>query len=276
MIFKKEERTIDCNGIAPFKVHASFVQNYREYPTELPQSHVHPECEIYVNLSGNVSFMVENHIYPIIPGSVIITRPYEYHHCVYHNSEPHNHFWILFSANGNERLFPRFYERELGSGNLLLFSNDDRDQLESLCETLVAPTASELETYSAFFRLMELFEQTEVTESNFSLYPSDVMHCLDYIGKHFATPISIQDVAKEVHVSINTLERHFFKTLHMTPSEYLRKKRLANAAELLYSGRNVTEACQESGFADYSKFISLFKKYYGMTPLKYQKKNRNI
>ena len=49
-------------------------------------SHIHNECEIYINLSGDVSFVVENKVYPIVPGSIIITRPGEYHHCVYHSN----------------------------------------------------------------------------------------------------------------------------------------------------------------------------------------------
>ena len=32
------------------------------------------ECEIYLNLSGDVSFEVENRIYPVSPGTVILTR----------------------------------------------------------------------------------------------------------------------------------------------------------------------------------------------------------
>ena len=55
------------------------------------ESHIHEECEIYLNLSGDVSFEVENKIYPISRGSVIITRPYEYHHCIYHSDACHKH-----------------------------------------------------------------------------------------------------------------------------------------------------------------------------------------
>ena len=41
-------------------------------------AHVHEECEIYINLSGDVSFMVENRLYPVSYGNIIITRPFEY------------------------------------------------------------------------------------------------------------------------------------------------------------------------------------------------------
>ena len=57
-------------------------------PLNHNESHIHKECEIYINLSGDVSFEVENHIYPISRGSVIITRPYEYHQGGYQHRDP--------------------------------------------------------------------------------------------------------------------------------------------------------------------------------------------
>ena len=51
------------------------------------ETHIHKECEIYINLSGNVCFEVENRLYPVSRGSVIVTRPFEYHHCIYRSSE---------------------------------------------------------------------------------------------------------------------------------------------------------------------------------------------
>ena len=40
----------------------------------------------------------------------------------------------------------------------------------------------------------------------------------------------------------------------------------------LIRGGTVTDACFESGFQDYSYFISIFHRETGMTPLQYQKK----
>ena len=71
----------------------SYAEIDAESPFNTNETHIHKECEIYVNLSGDVFFEVENHIYPVSRGSVIITRPYEYHHCVYRTNELHAHYW---------------------------------------------------------------------------------------------------------------------------------------------------------------------------------------
>lgn len=62
------------------------------------------------------------------------------------------------------------------------------------------------------------------------------------------------------------------QTLNLSPTEYIKKKRLANVIKLLSTGCTVAEASSQSGFSDYSNFIALFKKIYGTTPLKYKKK----
>lgn len=98
------------HAIKPFNLMVSYLELYFESSENVYDSHIHEECEIYVNLSGDVSFVVENHIYPLKPGDIIITRPYEYHHCVYHSNKLHKHFWVLFSSSGNEHLFDIFYK----------------------------------------------------------------------------------------------------------------------------------------------------------------------
>ena len=60
--------------------------------------HTHNEFELYVNLSGDVSFLVENNLYNLSRGDVIIARPGEYHHCIYRSDAPHKFFWILFNG----------------------------------------------------------------------------------------------------------------------------------------------------------------------------------
>lgn len=234
-------------------------------------SHVHPECEIYINLTGDVSFMVERRVYPILPGDIIITRPFEYHHCIYHSAAPHRHFWILFSANGNERLFPRFFDRCVGDGNLLTLPADRRGELFSLCNEMASTDTDEATRYRRFFRLMSLLDLADVSHPTPESYPPDVAAALEWINQHYAEAFTVSELARMAHVSVNTLERHFGEVLHMTPTAYLKKKRLGVAAERLWSGASVSEACAASGFSDYSNFIALFKRTYGMTPLKYKK-----
>ncbi len=259
------------NQINEFNLAVKYADIYSTDPKNTHDSHIHHECEIYINISGDVSFIVENRIYPIIPGSIIITRPFEYHHCVYHSNKRHKHFWILFSSSGNEHLLDIFYKRKPGENNLLTLPPEETEKLVALCHSMTEEDIDECNMYYKFFKLINILKNADVAENTTGNYPDDVIFAINYINHHFAEQITVSDIAKGANVSVNTLERHFKQSLHTSPSDYIRKKRLANAAKLLISGCSVAEASENSGFADYSNFIYLFRKTYGTTPFKYKK-----
>ena len=94
--------------VRPFDFSVSYIEIDANSPENVYDDHIHEECEIYINLSGDVSFSVEGAVYPIMPGGVIITRPYEYHYRLYNSNKLHKHFWILFNPSGNEELLNVF------------------------------------------------------------------------------------------------------------------------------------------------------------------------
>lgn len=266
-----KRKLINFGGLSAFYVRASYVELYRDAPENVNDSHVHPECEIYVNLSGDVSFMVENRMYGIMPYDIVITRPYEYHHCIYNSDKLHRHFWILFSPGENKALFPKFFNRTAGEGNLLAVTEEKREELASLCKKMSECELSKSEKYACFFRLISLIEGASPPSRPERASRDGLSDVLNYISENFRSDVSISDLSEKYGFSLNTLERRFRETLGMSPSEYLKKKRLAAAAELLFHGKSVSEACEESGFSDYSHFIAVFRKSYGMTPLQYKK-----
>lgn len=257
--------------INPFNFSVTYSELYADSAENVNDSHIHEECEIYVNLSGDVSFIVENHIYPIKPGDIIITRPHEYHHCVYHSNKLHKHFWIIFSSSGNEYLLDAFFNRKTGCANHLALSSDNADAFISFCYKMTEEEPLQSRKYYNFFNLINILQNANIVNDNDVNYPADTTAAINYINSNFRNFISVGEIAKAANVSINTLERHFIKTLNITPSEYIKKKRLANAIKLLSNGSTVTEASAQSGFSDYSNFIALFKNTYGITPLKYKK-----
>jgi AraC-like DNA-binding protein len=67
------------------------------------------------------------------------------------------------------------------------------------------------------------------------------------------------------------LSREFRKRYRITIGEYIRKRRIEHASELLSnSGMPMAEIASTCGFSDQSHFCSLFKKYSGLTPAKFR------
>ncbi|MBR3934717.1 MAG: helix-turn-helix transcriptional regulator [Clostridia bacterium] len=240
-------------------------------------SHIHDLCEIYINLAGDVSFMVENNIYPIKKGDIIITKPFEYHHCVYHSKVIHKYFCLWINPENNHVILDTFFQRNKGEGNKIVLSEENTERFTDICFELRNTALSVTRKYCLYFELLDLLTRGIKDPSNSSAnnkLSQDILLALEYIDTNFKNEINIHNVATYAHTSINTLERHFKEALRTTPYAYINKKRLSHSVILLKNGYSVMEAAQESGFADYSGYIAKFKKVYGITPLKYKKSLR--
>ncbi len=55
-----------------------------------------------------------------------------------------------------------------------------------------------------------------------------------------------------------------------SPQDFMRIIRLERAAAMLRNGRNVTDAATLTGFDNPKYFSTVFKKYFGVSPSKYQ------
>ena len=253
----------------------------RAYYVELPPGnsarkitrHAHECCEIYINVSGDVSFAVEDSIYPIGRGDVIITRPQEYHYCIHNTNSVHKHYRVIFWTQNNYDLLNIFYNRDLGKNNLIVLPEAKKAALMSLCRSMVsAGEKTQLENMLNFLRLIELLNGgSSVSSESVLRFPEELDQALDFIRDNDRKPFFISDVAEACGVSIATLERLFRQNLQMSPKQYILEMRLGRAKAELAKGKNVSEAWSESGIADYSHFIRIFKKTVGVTPSQYRK-----
>lgn len=262
---------LSFGAIAPFNFSVKYSELKSSSPLNVNDSHVHAECEIYVNVSGDVAFAVEGNVYPVSSGNAIVTRPSEFHHCIYRSDALHRHYWILFSSRGNERLFDAFFNRKAGQRNLHAFQGAEKEKLFEICERMIKGTENEAERYCLFFRLISLLNGDNAINSTIEKSDDPLLNAMNFIDKNFCFDLSVRQVAEECHVSVNTLERRFTAALRLSPREYIKKKRLANALTLLSEGSSVSDAALQSGFSDVSAFIVLFKKTYSITPLQYKK-----
>lgn len=253
----------------------------RAYYVELPPEnsarqitrHAHECCEIYVNVSGDVSFAVEDSIYPIGRGDVIITRPQEYHYCIYNTNSVHKHYRVIFWTQNNYELLNLFYNRDLGQKNLIVLSDEKKALLMSLCRSMVdGGEKSQLGKLLDFLRLLDLLDGgTKYSSESAMRFPEELERAIEFIRENDKKQFFISDIAETCGISIATLERLFKQHIGISPKQYIFEMRLQKAKAELAKGKNVSEAWSESGIADYSHFIRVFKKAVGVTPSQYRK-----
>jgi AraC-like DNA-binding protein len=89
------------------------------------------------------------------------------------------------------------------------------------------------------------------------------------------SPLSIKDLAREVHVSPFHLIRQFEAVFGETPHQFRQSSRLELARRLLAAGQHsVTDVCMEVGFSSLGSFSVLFTRRVGETPSAYRRRMR--
>lgn len=93
-------------------------------------------------------------------------------------------------------------------------------------------------------------------------------HLLD---RHYDSPITIEDLGREVALSPFYLIRAFRRVYKQTPHQYLVGLRIARAKELLRnSDLSITEICVAVGYESLGSFSTLFRKVTGISPIAYR------
>lgn len=255
--------------IAGFNFDINYTETYKYGFIEQFEMHTHNEIEFYVSVEGDVSFLVNNILYPVAPGDIVISRPGEHHHCVCHSEKDRKYFCIWFGSEENS--FIKNFFKDNVSGNLISPEKNEKKRLIDLCFRMLEKDMGEMEKYFCFFSILDILKSAEGNVVGQQNLPEDLMRVLGYIDLHISENVKISRIADTLYISESTIERRFKEYLKIKPMEFIRDRKMVMAAKLLKGGKSVLDSGLAVGYADNSYFIKLFKEHYGVTPYKYKK-----
>jgi transcriptional regulator GlxA family with amidase domain len=97
---------------------------------------------------------------------------------------------------------------------------------------------------------------------------------IHYFESRLERKITLEETARHVSVSPETLERLFRTHCQTTPMHFLLRMRLLKARDLLCSGQyQISETAYAAGFNSPQYFSRAFKHEYGVTPVDFVKNN---
>jgi len=95
---------------------------------------------------------------------------------------------------------------------------------------------------------------------------------LEYLEAHFATDISMADIARATNMSVSTFGPAFKQSLGRAPHQWLMHRRVEQAKQLLRKGnQRASDIALACGFADQSHLTRVFARYVGLTPLTWRR-----
>ena len=106
---------------------------------------------------------------------------------------------------------------------------------------------------------------TPVETSSYRFDPK-MEEITQYIRSNLGADLSIEHLASAFYLSRYHLMHRFKEVYGCTVQQYIRQKRLQQAAEQIRRGIPAVKASEEAGFGDYSVFFRAFRTAYGKSP----------
>lgn len=242
--------------------------------------HSHEHYEIYMFISGDCKYIVEENTYPLAPYDLIIIKKHELHRVFHNSAAPYRRYVLsvepsFFSENGcgeYERIFTDF---SAVNGN-----------------KINASTVRSTGIYDAFLRMIKYYNQPDgysapavkacVTEllylistvkefSGAEAATGSMKDVIVYLNSHYTENIHLDALSELFFTSKYHICRMFKQATGLTVHEYLTQKRLLRVNELKLEGASLTDAAAMAGFCNYSSFYRAYEKNTGPHPTGHKK-----
>ncbi|MCD7964352.1 MAG: AraC family transcriptional regulator [Clostridiaceae bacterium] len=108
------------------------------------------------------------------------------------------------------------------------------------------------------------------------MYSDSVNRTLDFIKNNYHRDLTLEDIANEVYLSAGYLSSIFKEETGCTVIEYMTGVRMKKATELLFEIPviKVKDIAERLGYHNVQSFIRYFKKYYGVAPAEFRKRQQ--
>ncbi len=125
---------------------------------------------------------------------------------------------------------------------------------------------------------LELIAQSfRLLENGRLSVPGQIREARRVIDELHATKLSLSDVASMVEMSPVRLAEGFRRSFDCTVGEYIRRKRVEHAIDLLVNSTiKLGDIALEAGFCDQPHLVRVFKAHTGMTPSRYRRAHLEV
>jgi len=244
--------------------------------------HDHQFYEILFFLNGNVSYTIEGRTYQLRPGDILLTSRGDLHKPDIRGGKAYERYLLWVQPHVIDRI------RHLGADLDACFRDAQQKRhhlvrpdsavlthLKQICQKMLQ-TRDETEFGSSTLSLTYLVEFLVYLNRAYFATPDAIRQditenekinqVLAYINTHLSEDLSLDRLSQALFVSKSHLNRSFKDFTGLTLYQYIIKKRLVVARNMLLEGEPVMNACMRCGFSDYSNFLKAFKREFGRSP----------
>lgn len=255
--------------------------------------HFHDSYELYFLLEGERYYFIDKETYRVNKGTVVLVKRNQIHKTSMARDSYHDRILVqireevfdpFLTANGLFRVGDLF-ERNYG---VMAIRPEDWTILERGLLEIREEMHSKRENYQVMVKLkmaeilllLYRYRQTasfvkenrQVRTVRTAKYQK-VHEVADYLINCCETKESLDELAARFYISKSYICRIFKEVTGFTINEYQNISRIQRGRHLLlHSDYSITEIAEQLGYENITYFERVFKKYTGLTPLKYRKK----
>ncbi len=264
-----------------------FHHSYNDTPPTI-EFHQHPFYEIFFFISGNVNYIIEGRSYKLRPGDILLTSNADIHRPEVLPGKPYERIVIWLADDffdhllrfSGEDFTACFTDAALKDYRLIRPDDGSLIRLRQLCEQMSEAKYSDklgsaalTQAYLIEFlvRVCRAYYDTPESVKNDITEDEKINQVLRYINDNLSDALTLDSLAKRFYISKFYLSRKFKQFTGLSIYQYIMKKRLIVARNMLRTGNSVTASYLQCGFNDYSNFLKAFKREFGRNPSIYCK-----
>ena len=250
------------------------------------------ECEFYELVAvrqGDGDFHYGGKVMPVVRNEVYLIPPHVPHYYSGYTHLSMLHF--IFMPEVLEPYLERFEQERsflrLSSppekGTALIVSDDLMLELDrmNICICREAIDKSEgwllRQEFQTLQALSLICSGSELKSRKEQQLGPGLYAAILYIENNYASPISLQKLARCANMSVPGFCRMFKKSCNTSPIRYLLEYRIAMAKQLLISTQlTLTEVAEKTGFRDTNYFIKQFGAIAGISPMKFRNQEHGL
>lgn len=248
--------------------------------------HKHKVYEIFVMLESEAKYYVEDTIYHLKRGDVLIINSEEMHKFPNQDNMTFSRLTVIFDpdifrglSTPQTDILYCFNSRKPGENNLIHLDNVEFNEFLSLSDKIISlynqhNYGCDILMLSYMLKLLILLNQKymSINISMSDTIPIQVKPILEYIDKHLIDDLSLDTISSALKMDKIHINKLMKKYTGYTIHKYVNIRRISSAKALISTGFSATDACFLSGFNDYTSFARIFKSITGFNPRDY--KNR--
>lgn len=242
--------------------------------------HMHDSAELIFCINGKGTSTILNEKYDVESGDLILLNPNTPHYEISDITYPLEFFFVGFTGFK----LPDLPDNTLINSKCCPIQKTGglKNQFEIYFRELVKETIycqknyihiAKAMTFSILALIMRIFN----IESNDGkrISPHSI-RIKEYIDENFSTDLNLSQLSSAVYISHYYISHLFKADIGISPMQYLLRKRISHAKELLsLTSDSISKIALECGYDDPAYFSQIFKRLCGCSPRSFRERFRS-